>query len=80
MSFIWITPVGFFPAALTGTPLSLKAIFGSLPLIQYELRPGGRPGLNVLQQWDHVLDQVNVRAVENKAIVEHRDGDSSAAA
>jgi hypothetical protein len=40
-----------FPGSADGTPLSLKAIFGSLPLIQYELRPGGRPGLNVLQQW-----------------------------
>jgi hypothetical protein len=30
--------------------------------------------------WDHALDQVNVRAVENKAIVEHRDSDGGAAA
>src|SRR5262245_13255777 len=49
-----------------------------LPL-QYELRPGGRPGLNVVWKWNYALDQVDVRAVENKAIVEHRDSDGGAA-
>jgi hypothetical protein len=69
-----------FPDSADADALSLKTIFDSLPLIQYELRPGVRPGLNFSRNGTPTLDQVNIRAVENKAIVEHCDSDGGAAA
>ena len=59
---------------------SVRATLGIRAPIPYELRPGGRPGLNVARDGTPRLDQVNVRAVENKAVVEHRDSDRGTAA
>ena len=83
-----------FPESADADAHSLKLTFGSPPPlaigsvratlgirapIPYELRPGVRPGLNFSRNGTPTLDQVNVRAVENKAIVEHRDSDGGAA-
>ena len=57
---------------------SVRATLGIRAPIQYELRPGVRPGLNFSRNGTPTLDQVNVRAVEHKAIVEHRDSDGGA--